>query len=77
MTPHQTSTLSVVRELSVLGGLLVTASVLAVTGHPELAATALGGALGVAIPGTRHAPVPALVFGLGAGAIAGSVAWAS
>lgn len=64
---------SVVREVTILVALLTTACVLALTNNPQLAATALGGALGFALPGLRGAPVPAVVLGLGAGALAGSI----
>lgn len=70
-TPNQSNA---VRDVTTVIALLVTACVLALTDHPELAATALGGALGVAMPGVRHAPVPGVVLGIGAAALLGGLA---
>lgn len=55
----------IARDVSVIVALLVAAVTLALADHGELAATALGGALGIAMPGVRNAPVPGVVIGLG------------
>lgn len=49
--------------------LIGAAVALALTEHSELAATALGGALGIALPGVRAAPAAAVVLGIGAAAL--------
>ncbi len=70
-TPPSVNVASVAREVTIVIALLATSCVLALTDNRELAATALGGALAFALPGFRGAPVPAVVLGLGAGALAG------
>jgi len=54
---------ALLREAVIIASLLISTCVLAATGHHELAATALGGALGMVTP-RRVAPMAlGLVFG--------------
>lgn len=66
----QRELIAAVREGSITVAMLVASVALWHAGSAELAATALGGALAYALPGGgRRVPVPALVLGVGAGAL--------
>jgi hypothetical protein len=60
---------TVIREITVIVALLGASVSLALTDHTELAATALGGALGIAMPGSRISPVPGVVLGIAGAAL--------
>jgi hypothetical protein len=66
------------RDVAIMLSLVATAIAMSVSGHDELAATALGGALAYAVPASRgvHGKIPiqiiALGVGIGAGALMGT-----
>jgi len=71
------------RDVAIMLSLVATAIAMSVSGHDELAATALGGALAYAVPASRGIPgkvpiqVIAIAVGLGAGALMGTGCGAS
>jgi len=71
------------RDVAIMLSLVATAIAMSVSGHGELAATALGGALAYAVPASRGVPgkipiqIIALGVGIGAGALMGTGCGAS
>jgi hypothetical protein len=64
------------RDVSMVAALIGGAAYLAATGHGELAATAIGGALGLAVPATptrspKVSNALVIMLALGCGALAG------